>query len=87
MGIPTNPGQYMTTCLICTKTCHENCKIADDEKKRKCACIKNDYCEVCPGKCFWKEHKNRPYKLEDYIDEEESTLEDLKKNIMIVKIV
>ena len=77
----------MTTCLICTKTCHENCKIADDEKKRKCACIKNDYCEVCPGKCFWKEHKNRPYKLEDYIDEEEITLEDLKKNIMIVKIV
>ena len=24
----------MTTGLICTKTCHENCKITDDEKKK-----------------------------------------------------
>ena len=40
MGIPTNPGQYMTTGLICTKTCHENCKIADDEKKESVLVLK-----------------------------------------------
>ena len=30
----------MTTCLICTKTCHENCKIADDEKKESVLVLK-----------------------------------------------
>ena len=74
----TEEGKFMTTCLICNKTCHAGCCIKDDDYKSKCACIKNDYCTVCKKKCHWREHKNRPYELVDYMDEEIVTLEDLK---------
>ena len=74
----TEKGRYMTTCLICQKTCHSGCWIKDDDDKSGCACIKNDYCTVCKNKCHWREHKNRPYELVDYMSEETVTLEDLK---------
>ena len=74
----TEKGKYMTTCLICNKTCHRYCSIKDDDDKSGCACIKNDYCVVCKNRCHWSEHKNRPYELIDYMDEEIVTLEDLK---------
>lgn len=74
----TENGRYMTTCLICQKTCHSGCYIKDDDDKSGCACIRNNYCTVCKNKCHWKEHKNRPYELADYMDEEIVTLEDLK---------
>ena len=74
----TKKGRYMTTCLICQKTCHSGCCIKDDDDKSGCACIKNDYCTVCKNKCHWSEHKNRPYEIVDYMDEEIVTLKDLK---------
>ena len=37
----TEKGRFMTTCLICQKTCHGNCCIKDDDDKSRCACIKN----------------------------------------------
>ena len=74
----TEKGKFMTTCLICNKTCHRYCSIKDDDDKSGCACMKNDYCTVCKNRCHWSEHKNRPYELVDYIDEEIVTLEDLK---------
>jgi len=74
----TEKGRYMTTCLICNKTCHVGCYIKDDDDKSGCACIKNNYCVVCKNKCHWSEHKNRPYELVDYMDDETITLNDLK---------
>lgn len=74
----TEKGKFMTTCLICNKTCHSGCNIKDDDNKSGCACIKDDYCTVCKNRCHWSEHKNRPYELVDYMDEEIVTLEDLK---------
>ena len=32
--IDKNPNFYVTTCLICNKTCHSNCEIADDDDKK-----------------------------------------------------
>ena len=32
--IDKNPNFYATTCLICNKTCHSNCEIADDDEKK-----------------------------------------------------
>ena len=29
----------MTTCLVCTKTCHKNCLIADDDEKDGCGAM------------------------------------------------
>ena len=75
-----DPNYYATTCLICTKTCHSTCIFKDDDDKKLCCVMdSNGYCEYCPKKCHWKEHKNRDYILEDYLEDEEITLEDLKK--------
>ena len=72
-------GKYMITCLVCNKTCYRNSTIKDDDEEFKCGCFKNGYCTVCKNKCHWTEHKNRPYELVEFMDEEVVTLEDLKK--------
>lgn len=56
-------GQHVTNCLQCNITCHEDCKIADDEKKRGCWAMNQDtgQCRICTGKCIWSDHKNTPY--------------------------
>ena len=77
--VPVPPGRYMTTCMTCSTTCHKDCEIADDDRKRGCACITNDNCTICKGKCHWTQHKNRPYYYEDYLAEETITLNELKK--------
>ena len=78
--INKNPNYYATTCLICTKTWHNTCCIKDDDDKKYCGAMnRNGYCEYCPKKCHWTEHKNRSYILEYYLEDQEVTLEDLKK--------
>ncbi|XP_068232724.1 uncharacterized protein [Palaemon carinicauda] len=57
------PGQYITNCLECNRTCHENCGIQDDSAKSDCWAITNEHCRICPGKCHWNRHKNAPYKF------------------------
>ena len=80
-------GRYMTTCLICTRTCHVKCYIKDDDDKRRCTCIDNNgYCTVCPKKCLWTEHKNRPYQLVDCMKIVKTTLNDLKKNMLTAEV-
>lgn len=56
-------GQHVTNCLQCNITCHEECKIADDEKKRRCSAMdpETGHCRVCTEKCIWSDHKNTPY--------------------------
>ena len=78
--IPKDPNYYATTCLICTKTCHSNCRIKDDDNKKNCSAMDNNgYCVSCPKKCIWSEHKNRDFILEDVMEETTVTLEELKK--------
>ena len=77
--VPVPPGNYMTTCMTCSTTCHKYCGIADDGDKRGCACISGDYCIRCRNKCHWSQHKNRPYYYEDYMEEETITLTELKQ--------
>ena len=85
--VKIEPGIYMTTCLICTKTCHKNCKIADDDKKDVCAAMnwreepdkEKRHCFFCPKKCHWTEHKNRPYEIVDYQEEQTITLDYVKE--------
>ena len=75
-----DPNYFATTCLNCTKTCHSNCCIADNDGKRGCAAMdSNGYCVYCPKKCYWNAHKNYDYILEEVMEEKEVTLEDLKK--------
>ncbi|XP_061176106.1 uncharacterized protein LOC133185061 [Saccostrea echinata] len=57
------PGQHVTNCMHCHVTCHEDCKIADDERKSRCSAMSKDTgnCKICPGHCHWSDHKNTPY--------------------------
>ena len=77
---PKEPNYYATTCIICTKTCHSTCTIADDDDKKFCAAMNdNGFCEYCPKKCRWDCHKNKDYILEDVMEDKTVTLDDLKK--------
>ena len=77
-------GVHTTTCLTCNFTCHNNCVYADDDDKYLCSAMRINSgtqearCGVCPEKCSWKIHKNRPYKIELYPDTITRTSEDLK---------
>ena len=46
----------------------------------------NGFCEYYPKKCRWDCHKNKDYILEDVMEDKTVTLDDLKKDIMIVKM-
>lgn len=54
-------GKHVTNCLNCNITCHEDCAYADDDDKRLCSAMTDDYCTVCIGKCIWSDHKNARY--------------------------
>ena len=41
--------------------------------------VDNAKCTVCPGRCHWTKHVNRPYRIEDYEEPEERTVKELKE--------
>ena len=59
--VPTESGQNTTNCLKCSMTCHEDCMYSDDRDKQSCVAMSGETCHVCPGKCYWKLHRNLPY--------------------------
>ena len=72
-------GSHTTTCLNCNLTCHKICYITDDDQKYDCAAMENGKCVKCIKKCDWQHHKNTPYYIENYVEKEVRTLEELKK--------
>lgn len=77
-------GRHTTTCLRCNFTCHENCRIADNDEKHGCWAMEpSGNCRICTQKCYWKEHKNLPYIIRYKIETEERTSDDLKKKYEI----
>ena len=83
VNLPT--GHYVTNCLTCNFTCHDDCVYANDKDKWKCSAMNGDgesdaKCRVCPtGACHWTVHCNNPYYFELYQEEEVRTQEDLKQ--------
>ncbi|XP_066967845.1 uncharacterized protein [Macrobrachium rosenbergii] len=59
---PIPARQFITNCLECRRTCHENCQIKDDDQKQGCWAMKNGNCRICPGHCHCKMHKNSRFK-------------------------
>jgi energy-coupling factor transporter ATP-binding protein EcfA2 len=80
--IPVYDGRLITTCLVCSHTCHDHCYCEDNEKWG-CAAMTGDRnnarCVKCKGKCHWTQHKNLPYIYQEELVEETVTLDDLKK--------
>ncbi|GAT96191.1 hypothetical protein conserved [Entamoeba histolytica] len=72
--VDLEPEQYVTNCLRCHKTCHYPCYIKGDMKKG-CACIDNDYCNVC--KCHYEQHANESYRFEFVIEKEKRTAKEV----------
>ena len=77
--VPLQAGIHTTTCLVCNRTCHDNCAYADNKDKASCVAMTNGYCRECPRKCIWNEHKNVPYLFEYTEVEETITYDGLKK--------
>ena len=61
-------NEFVTNCLKCNYTCHYPCSIAHDEQKYQCDAMRsvgqNAYCGVCPGRCGWRDHYNKNYRIE-----------------------
>ena len=77
-------GRYVTNCLKCNFTCHENCVYNNSDDKHKCSAmdnggINNAKCRACPGNCHWKEHRNNSFCYEYFEDQKIETSESLKK--------
>ncbi|WAQ96119.1 hypothetical protein MAR_028809 [Mya arenaria] len=66
------PGQHVTNCTHCHFTCHENCKIPNDDGKSKCWAMDQTTggCRICPDNCYWNKHANTPYIFEYMLVEE-----------------
>lgn len=39
--VDTEPGQFVTNCTVCNKTCHVRCGIAPPESKEGCCAMSN----------------------------------------------
>ena len=83
-------GEFVMNCLTCDITCHSSCFIARDDDKYCCEVMdgagpKNAKCQVCPGRCGWRNHVKLPYKYEFYLAIEERTYEDLKQRYGLAK--
>lgn len=77
-------GTYVTNCLQCNFTCHHPCGISNDQDKYNCAAMdkrgeSDATCSICSCHGSWTKHVNNPYRYEEYEEEEERTVADLKK--------
>ena len=77
-------GVYVTNCLTCNYTCHDNCCYSNDKDKYQCSAMdgggqSSAKCRVCPNKCSWRQHVNNPYYFEWYEETETRKSDDLEK--------
>ena len=75
-------NKFVTNCLKCNFTCHYPCGIAHDERKHGCAAMRGSgesaKCGVCPGKCSWRDHYNKNYRIITVKKKVTKTSSDLK---------
>ena len=82
IDLPT--GRYVTNCLVCNFTCHDDCIYSNNKDKYQCSAMDNGgeedaKCCICPQKCHWEKHVNNPYYFEIYKEKEERTSEELQE--------
>lgn len=75
------PGNHVTNCMQCFFTCHEDCRIPDDDDKIRCVAMSSDgYCTVCTGHCIWSVHKNTPYVYKYVSEKVTKSYKEMKAN-------
>ncbi|CAG2211568.1 unnamed protein product [Mytilus edulis] len=73
-------GQHTTNCLTCNFTCHENCRIPNDDKKAGCIAMNREgSCMECPKGCHWSEHHNTPFVIKWFKRKVTKRYEDMKR--------
>ena len=77
--IPLPVGIHTTTCLICNRTCHDNCGIPNDSDKRGCVAMSNGNCTRCLNKCYWDKHANLPFIYKETTVKTKKTISELEK--------
>lgn len=77
--VPLAVGQHVTNCLYCNVTCHDNCTIADDDKKQECSVMNEaGNCKICPDKCAWSDHKNAKFCFKYVTETVTKTYDEMK---------
>ena len=57
------PGEIVTHCNSCHKTCHYPCALPNKDQKKYCSAMDNNgNCTVCIGRCCWQLHDNTNYR-------------------------
>ena len=80
-------GRYVTNCIVCNFTCHDNCIYANNGDKRHCSAMKGkENCAVCPKHCHWSEHRNNSFYFITKEVEVEGTYKELKKKYFEAKV-
>lgn len=74
-------GLSDTYCEKCNETCHRSCWITYESLTGWCRAMNwlTGNCRVCSGKCHWRHHKNRPYRIDISYEEVTKTYEDMQK--------
>lgn len=74
------PGQHVLNCLHCNVTCHEECRVSDDDDKKRCwAMDKEGNCRICPKKCVWRNHKSTRYVIKFVTEKVTKTYSEMKQ--------
>ena len=71
-------GHYVTNCLKCNRTCHDDCVFADDADKIQCSAMTDGQCDICPEACIWSLHKNMPHMYKLTTKKSVKTVHDLR---------
>ena len=85
-----NPSNvYSTNCVNYKYTCHDACNVAvlsDPSDRNMYDCLAMDdvgkdnaYCQCCPQKCSWRDHKWASYHYKYYIEQETTASQELLK--------
>ncbi|XP_056247410.1 uncharacterized protein LOC130178870 [Seriola aureovittata] len=75
-------GKYITTCLKCHFTCHDNCPYENEDIKHCPAMGADGNCTKCPGKCHWRVHLNQKYKWEYREVKGKETVKELQEKYL-----
>ncbi|KAI9318882.1 hypothetical protein DFJ73DRAFT_879266 [Zopfochytrium polystomum] len=78
-------GCYVTNCLLCNSTCHDNCAYANDNDKKSCSAMDGENCRICANKCHWSKHVNNGFYYENETVEVEKTYHEMMQSFFLLK--
>ncbi|EDR26616.1 hypothetical protein, conserved [Entamoeba dispar SAW760] len=73
--VDLKPGEYITNCLYCHKTCCYPCDIKGDIKDGCCCIGANGYCKICG--CHYTQHANSRYRFEYVTETKQQTAQEV----------